>query len=249
MSRHVVSLVPSVTETLLAWGVTPVAVTRFCDAPGVPTVGGTKNPGRGRHRGAPPDLVVMDKEENRADDADALQASGVLVHVTHVRAVEDVAPTLARLAAAVGVAGPGRTPISPVSPASGRLARLGADLAAALDDDQRRHLRLHPAAGGRDPQRLRGRRRSRTRQSPWRRPPLHPTWCWPHPSRTPSPSATGPSSSGGAGGLRRRPGPVLVGQPDAGGPGPAAAAGGDPGRPVNGQCRRDSHRTTKGGAR
>ena len=44
MAPRVVSLVPSVTETLLAWGVTPVAVTRFCEVPGLPTVGGTKNP-------------------------------------------------------------------------------------------------------------------------------------------------------------------------------------------------------------
>ncbi len=100
---RVVSLVPSVTETLLAWGVTPVAVTRFCEAPGVPTVGGTKNPDVAAIVAQRPDLVVMDKEENRVDDADALEASGLMVHVTHVRAVQDVAPTLARLAAAVGL--------------------------------------------------------------------------------------------------------------------------------------------------
>lgn len=105
MSRdavQVVSLVPSVTETLLAWGVTPVAVTRFCEAPGVPTVGGTKNPDVAAIAALAPDLVVMDKEENRADDADALRARGVTVHVTHVRAVQDVAPTLTNLAAAIG---------------------------------------------------------------------------------------------------------------------------------------------------
>jgi hypothetical protein len=42
MSARVVSLVPSVTETLLAWGIVPVAVTRFCEQPGLATVGGTK---------------------------------------------------------------------------------------------------------------------------------------------------------------------------------------------------------------
>ncbi len=99
---RVVSLVPSVTETLLAWGVSPVAVTRFCEAPGVPTVGGTKNPDVAAIVAQSPDLVVMDKEENRAVDADALEASGLTVHVTHVRAVQDVAPTLADLAAVLG---------------------------------------------------------------------------------------------------------------------------------------------------
>jgi ABC-type Fe3+-hydroxamate transport system substrate-binding protein len=100
---RVVSLVPSVTETLLAWGVTPVAVTRFCEAPGVPTVGGTKNPDVAAIVAYGPDLVVVDKEENRVDDAEALEASGLTVHVTHVRAVQDVAPTLTRLAAALGL--------------------------------------------------------------------------------------------------------------------------------------------------
>jgi ABC-type Fe3+-hydroxamate transport system substrate-binding protein len=107
---RVISLVPSVTETLLAWGVTPVAVTRFCEAPGVPTVGGTKNPDVKAITALLPDLVVMDKEENRVDDANALQASGLTVHVTHVRSVEDVAPMLAGLAAALGlpaIPGPG----------------------------------------------------------------------------------------------------------------------------------------------
>ncbi len=41
---RVVSLVPSATETLRAWGVDPVACTRFCEQPDLPTVGGTKNP-------------------------------------------------------------------------------------------------------------------------------------------------------------------------------------------------------------
>ena len=40
----VVSLVPSATETLLALGVTPIACTRFCEQPGIETVGGTKDP-------------------------------------------------------------------------------------------------------------------------------------------------------------------------------------------------------------
>ena len=41
---RVVSLVPSATETLLAWGVDVVACTRFCEQPGLRAVGGTKDP-------------------------------------------------------------------------------------------------------------------------------------------------------------------------------------------------------------
>ncbi len=106
---RVISLVPSVTETLLAWGVTPVAVTRFCEAPGVPTVGGTKNPDVKAITALSPDLVVMDKEENRADDANALQASGLTVHVTHVRAVAGRGPHAGR---------PGGRPRAPGDPRS-----------------------------------------------------------------------------------------------------------------------------------
>ncbi len=122
MTRRVVSLVPSMTETLLAWGVTPVGVTRFCTAPGLPAVGGTKNPDVSAIAALRPDLVLMDEEENRAADAEELQHLGLRVHATRVRSLDDVGPSLARLAAAVGVAGPGRTPISPVSPAPVRLA-------------------------------------------------------------------------------------------------------------------------------
>ena len=102
---RVVSLVPSVTETLLAWGVTPIAVTRFCEHPELPAVGGTKDPDVAAIVMLEPDLVVVNDEENRREDADALQAAGVALHVTTVRSVADVAPTLDALAAAVHVAG------------------------------------------------------------------------------------------------------------------------------------------------
>ena len=103
---RVVSLVPSVTETLLAWGITPVAVTRFCEQPGLRTAGGTKDPDVAAIVGLAPDLVVVNDEENRREDADALRAAGLALHVTSVRSVADVAPTLDALAAAVHVANP-----------------------------------------------------------------------------------------------------------------------------------------------
>jgi ABC-type hemin transport system substrate-binding protein len=98
---RVVSLVPSVTETLLAWGIAPVAVTRFCEQPGFVTVGGTKDPDVAAIVALRPDLVVVDNEENRRDDADALRAAGLALHVTTVHSVADVAPCLEALAAAV----------------------------------------------------------------------------------------------------------------------------------------------------
>jgi ABC-type Fe3+-hydroxamate transport system substrate-binding protein len=107
-------LVPSVTETLLGWGVTPVGVTRFCEAPGVRTVGGTKNPDLTAIADLAPDVVVMDKEENRAADADALHELGLTVHATHVRSVDDVAPMLAALGAAVGCVAPEQSLMDPL---------------------------------------------------------------------------------------------------------------------------------------
>ena len=100
---RVVSLVPSVTETLRAWGLDPIAVTRFCEQPDLPMVGGTKDPDVAAIAALRPDLVVLDREENRREDADALTAAGLHLHVTHVIALADVAPMLDALAGAVGM--------------------------------------------------------------------------------------------------------------------------------------------------
>jgi ABC-type hemin transport system substrate-binding protein len=108
---RVVSLVPSVTESLLAWGVDPVGVTRFCEQPGYPTVGGTKNPDVAGIVALRPDLVVVDREENRAEDARALEAAGIPLHVLHIRGVEDVADALAGLRGALGL--PAQDPLAP----------------------------------------------------------------------------------------------------------------------------------------
>ena len=98
---RVVSLVPSVTETLLAWDVVPIAVTRFCEHPELPHVGGTKDPDVARIVSLGPDLVVVNDEENRKEDFDALEAAGLAVHVVRVARVEDVADALTALALAV----------------------------------------------------------------------------------------------------------------------------------------------------
>ncbi|HEX9258366.1 MAG TPA: helical backbone metal receptor [Acidimicrobiales bacterium] len=99
---RVVSLVPSVTETLVAWGIEPIAVTRFCEQPGLRTVGGTKDPDIAGIVDLGPDLVVLDDEENRREDAEALRTAGLALHVTHVRGVGDVEKVLTSLAGAVG---------------------------------------------------------------------------------------------------------------------------------------------------
>jgi ABC-type Fe3+-hydroxamate transport system substrate-binding protein len=122
--QRVVSLVPSVTETLLAWGVTPVACTRFCEQPDLPHVGGTKDPDVAAIVELRPDLVVLCVEENRREDADALNAAGIVTAALSIDGVADVAPALRTLAALVGV-DPGRVEdieqTIPGSPADRRL--------------------------------------------------------------------------------------------------------------------------------
>jgi len=103
---RVVSLVPSVTETLLAWGVRPVACTRFCEHPELPQVGGTKDPDVAVIVALSPDVVVMCDEENRKADADALAAAGLSVHSCSPRSVSELEPAMVALADVVGVGTP-----------------------------------------------------------------------------------------------------------------------------------------------
>lgn len=100
---RVVSLVPSATETLLGLGARPVACTRFCEQPGIVTVGGTKDPNIGAIIALAPDLVVVNDEENRFEDAARLVDAGLAVHSMSPRSVAEVGPAVRALADAVGV--------------------------------------------------------------------------------------------------------------------------------------------------
>lgn len=100
---RVVSLVPSVTETLLALGVTPTACTRFCEQPQIPHVGGTKDPDVERIAALRPDLVVVNDEENRLEDVERLRSLGLTLHSMSPRSVESVGPAVVELAERVRV--------------------------------------------------------------------------------------------------------------------------------------------------
>jgi ABC-type Fe3+-hydroxamate transport system substrate-binding protein len=99
----VVSLVPSITETLLAWGVEPVACTRFCEQPDLRHVGGTKDPDVEGIVALRPGLVLVNDEENRREDFDALVAAGLDVHVVRIGSVAGVALALAELRDRLGL--------------------------------------------------------------------------------------------------------------------------------------------------
>lgn len=98
---RVVSLVPSSTETLLALGADVAACTRFCEQPDLLHVGGTKNPDIAAIVALAPDLVVMDREENRIEDHDALVAAGLEVFASDVRTVDAAVALVGELTALV----------------------------------------------------------------------------------------------------------------------------------------------------
>ncbi len=102
------SLCPSTTETLFALGLSEqvVGVTRFCVHPAsgvaaVEKVGGTKNPKIERILALSPDLVLMNEEENRREDYEALK-SHTRVYVDFPQTVADVPRSLRQLGALTG---------------------------------------------------------------------------------------------------------------------------------------------------
>lgn len=99
--RRVVSLCPSITETIVAIGGLRrlVAATRFCVRPegllwGLPRIGGTKNPDVRRILDLAPDLVFANEEENRIEDVEALREAGIEVDVSFPRKVDEVPGTI-----------------------------------------------------------------------------------------------------------------------------------------------------------
>ncbi len=102
--RRIVSLVPSDTYSVTALGAADrlVGVTTYCTAPGVPTVGGTKDADVEAVLALEPELVIANQEENTRTALEAL-AQRVPVLVSLPRRVEDGIAHLARLARILGV--------------------------------------------------------------------------------------------------------------------------------------------------
>ncbi len=93
--QRIVSLVPSLTEFLVDIGVGErlVGRTKFCIHPEdavarIPTFGGTKNPKVDAIVDAGADLVIMNREENRREDYEAL-AERTQVLMTDILTVDD----------------------------------------------------------------------------------------------------------------------------------------------------------------
>jgi len=100
---RVVSLVPSLTETLFDLGAGPdvVGITDFCIFPpglDLPRIGGTKNPRVQEIHALRPDVVYMNTEENLRRHAEAI-AEFARVHVSEPKSVRDVIALLGELGA------------------------------------------------------------------------------------------------------------------------------------------------------
>jgi len=124
---RVVSLVPSITESLfeLGLGDSVVAVTDYCIYPavalaGLPRIGGTKNPRVNEVVALKPDIVFANQEENTEAAVEVLRAAGVNVVVHFPRTVEQAVADLGSIAALFGSAAAGA-----------QVARLAAQVAAA----------------------------------------------------------------------------------------------------------------------
>jgi ABC-type Fe3+-hydroxamate transport system substrate-binding protein len=106
---RIVSLVPSLTEALFAFGLGEcvAGVTRYCVEPAAdvalkPKIGGTKNVDVAQVAALQPDLVLANVEENTQSDVAALEAAGLRVFLTYARTVSEAIAELAVIASMAG---------------------------------------------------------------------------------------------------------------------------------------------------
>jgi iron complex transport system substrate-binding protein len=105
---RLVSLCPSLTELVfdLGRGNDLIGRTKFCVHPvgrveRIESVGGTKNPKISRIIELAPDLVLLNEEENRREDAEVLAAAGLPCHVSFPRNVDQTAQMVRDIGAAL----------------------------------------------------------------------------------------------------------------------------------------------------
>jgi len=106
--RRVVSLAPSLTETIYALGAQDKLVgdTDYCDYPPEaqtkPKVGGIINPNLEQVVALKPDLVLVVKSINRRETVEAFDRLGLAAYVTDPHTVEEVLASTARLGEVIG---------------------------------------------------------------------------------------------------------------------------------------------------
>jgi iron complex transport system substrate-binding protein len=134
--QRIVSLAPSLTETIYALGLQDrlVGDTDFCDFPAdaqkKPRVGGAINPSLEQIVALHPDLVLVTKSLNRIETVQALEGLGISSYATDPHTIQEIISSTERLAGVLGVPDAG--------------AALRADLERHLADLQQRLTGLPP---------------------------------------------------------------------------------------------------------
>lgn len=107
--QRIISLVPSLTELLIDLGLKDQLIgrTRFCVHPeeevkDIEIVGGTKNPNLEKIIELKPDFILANKEENRKEDIEVLQAY-TKVQITDIESIEDALLEISSLGMLLGV--------------------------------------------------------------------------------------------------------------------------------------------------
>jgi ABC-type Fe3+-hydroxamate transport system substrate-binding protein len=147
--RRIISLVPSLTETLCAVGGRSklVGITAFCifpqgllKDPAITIVGGTKTVKRDALLGLKPDLLLLNMEENTLEDIDWFK-SRVECYCNGVKTVADGIATIDEVASLIGT----QEQAAPlIKPASEFKAAVEARVKARLDRGERRPRIFYP---------------------------------------------------------------------------------------------------------
>ncbi len=109
--QRIVSLAPSITETLFALGLDSsiAGVTEYCDYPPAarskPRIGGIMNPNVELIIARHPDLVLMTGSGNMRADYDKLTAAGVTVFVSYPRTIDGIYKSITDVGALCARAG------------------------------------------------------------------------------------------------------------------------------------------------
>ena len=112
--NRIISLAPSVTETLYALGVGDrlVGDTDYCDYPleaqKKPKVGGVINPNLEQIAALHPDLVVMSKEGNLLETVRALDSLGIPTYATDAHTIDQIISSTQKLADVLNVSNVGK---------------------------------------------------------------------------------------------------------------------------------------------
>ena len=127
--RRIVSLAPSVTETLFALGLGDRVVgdTDFCNYPPEARqktrIGGPINPSIEAIAALHPDLVVATSSINRLDSVDSLERLGMAVYATDSNTVEQVLTSTQRLGDLLGAGDAGRSLVASLHDRLGEIDR------------------------------------------------------------------------------------------------------------------------------